>query len=175
MYGLRIECDQELSEILKPLRKSLDDCWWYLGGAGVQLPLQQGLASNDELNQQSLDYAQWMDDESGYRVGKPGWFSRYIDYVDMNWALYFACESSSTEIPREILDWLDSFLSKGVSWFGDAKNWPLPPEVVMVCRDVDAAYWDLFFREEALCKSIQEHLQKYENVECAPFVEPPVN
>ena len=171
MYGLRIECDQELTQILEPINQVLDDCWWYLGGAGVTLPLYPGNASVEEVKLQSVEYAQWLDDEAGYRVGKPGWFSRYIDYVDSCWELYFVCESSSSEIPRETLDWLDSFEDRG--WFGDAKDWLLPTEVLFVFRDVDHAYLDLFFRDKKYYTMIQEYMQQFDNVKCAPFVEPP--
>ncbi|QDV53785.1 hypothetical protein [Gimesia fumaroli] len=176
MYGLRVEGDRELSEILKPIQQMLDDCWWYLGGAGVTLPLYLGNASAEMVEKQSLDYANFLDDESDYRVGKPGWFARYIDHVDACWDCYFACESLSSEKPRELLDRLDALDSKGRDdwWFGDVTDWSLPDEVVLVCRDVDAAYWDLFFRDKNDCTIIEQHLQQFDNIQCTPFVEPPV-
>lgn len=173
MYGLRIQGDRELSEILKPIQQTLDDCWWYLGGGGMTLPLYLGNASAEMVEKQSLDYADFLDDESGYRVGKPGWFARYIDHVDACWNCYFVCESSSVQIPRETMDWLDSF-NPDDPWFGDVARWSLPNNVLMVCRDVDAAYWDLFFRDQNLCKAIEQHLLQFDNIQCTPFVEPPV-
>lgn len=176
MQGLRIVCDQELSMILAPIQQTLDNCWWYLGGAGVQFPLHAQNATAAELEQQTSDYSRFLDDRSGYRVGKPGWFSRYINYVDTSWELFFACEGSSSVCPRVPLDWLDTFLSKGqVSWFGDVGEWSLPEAVVLVCRNVDDAYWDLFFRDHLSYTLIEQHMQTVSNAACTPIKDFPLD
>jgi hypothetical protein len=193
MYGLRVVGRLSILKVLEPIQPLLDTCWWYLDGAGIRLPPPRhidqlsppqdttptGWAKWREENrewlsaieEQSLEYAMWMDDEAGYRVGLPGWYSRYAEFVDTDWALYFACESPSGGLPRPTLDWLDALHSEGVDWFGDANNWSLPADVVLVWRDVDNAYWDLFFGDQKYCNAIRRHLRQFANVECSPFVE----
>ena len=160
MFGIRTD-PSPLSIILEPLSWQLDACWWHLGGNGATLES----ADHD-------DYERLTDMSSGYQVGKPGWFRRFIDQANTDWAVYIACECSSEEMPRTSLDQIDSYLDAGVDWLGDVGKWPLPSDVLLVCRDVDDAWWDLFFRDEPLTKVIYNHLQRFPDIDCRAFAYP---
>ncbi len=160
MFGLTTD-PSKLSTILEPLSWQLDACWWHLGGHGASLE-----------GREHDDYERLTDGSAGYQVGKPGWFRRFIDKADTDWAVYVACECSSDEMPRASLNQIDSYLHKGIDWLGDVGKWHLPSDVLLVCRDVDNAWWDLFFRDESLAKVIQNHLQRFPSIASRPFAAP---
>lgn len=158
-----------MSRLLEPFHHALDQCWWFLNGHGHTFPAPEGYkgpsppcfdsyAGYQEWtldhpewlaakNDQVAEYSRWIDDAAGYNVGLPGWYSRYVDFADSDWAIYFACASETDELPRTTLDRLNSFHSQGVNWFDDPSDWSLPQDVVAACRNIDNVYWDLFFAD----------------------------
>lgn len=193
MQGLTVRTSASLSQVLRPLQQSLDEAWWYLGGSGVHLPAvdvptpalpsdkspngierwkQQNADWLSAVDRQLNEYANWVDDEAGYRVGIPGWYSRYVDVADSCWVIYFACRGTSI-IPRQTLELIDAFCEDGDDWFGDASKWQLPDDVLLVCRDVDGAYWDLFFRHDRDADTVRQHLQNMDDTTFNVFIAPP--
>jgi hypothetical protein len=181
-----------LSKLLEPLQAALDECWWYLNGYGSTLiphslpapqpPQDQSPAGWDQWRNENAEwisasaqldseYARWIDADASYRVGLPGWYSRYVDVSDHDWAIYFGCEGT-TALPRSTLDRIDAFHSKGRDYFGDPQNWSLPNDVVAVLRVVDSAYWDVFFKHPDWRTAIQKHLRRFDSVQCEEFVAP---
>jgi hypothetical protein len=168
-----------LNDVLKPAEAYLDGCWWYIGGAGMQFPsvrtpkrapvdskskkppvppfdavdweryLNESKAAREE-------YANWLvsDDIVKYRVGKPGFFSRYIAGIDGNWAMY--CASDAPELRPTSFDEFESRFKR--HWF-DPPPENLPDDICLIARDVDAAYLDLFFRDEWLFQSVWSFLE----------------
>lgn len=171
MHGLRID-PAKLSLLLRPIGDYLDACWWYLNGSGASIPSTQAKYVVD--NEAAFrDYSSFTSDENGYRVGTPGWFLKYIDWTDTDWAMYMACESSTRDSPKETLDWINTFYSQGVDWFRHAKKWELPKDVVFVCRNIDDAYWDLFFRDKSMMNAVEQYVRSFPEIGCVSFVEHP--
>lgn len=189
MLGLRIDLSAELSELLEPLLAKFDAAWWYLNGYGMQfeklLNETEGLSppgalktgSREELerwlqdNQEWLkanerqmsrvidEYECWMDDSTSFRVGLPGWFSRYVDYAETCWAGYVVCESDDGDPPSEAM----SFLRQSdPGWEQDPATFTFPPEVIFACQNVDDAYWNFYFRDEAELEAVREHVERLE-------------
>ncbi|QDV69914.1 hypothetical protein Poly24_36320 [Rosistilla carotiformis] len=162
-----------MCELFAPIIETADSCWWFLGGYGIQLPAPPNAEDPSvvlkHMESQSREYANWLNDDFGYRVGKPGWFSRYANYADTNWAMYFGC-NNATEIPTQTLDWLENFTSNGTDWFGDAAQWGLPTDVAFVCRNIDDALWHVFTRDPQHHMAVQQHLT-LQSITFRPFVE----
>ena len=185
MFGLRIEHPLALTTILSPMQYLLDQCWWYLGGAGVSLPNPEGIkqpppltnSSPEGLKQwqiensewllareeQEKQYSQWIESTSDYRVGLPGWYLRYADYLDTDWAIYFACNSNENQLPRAALDRLHKKSLEGMDWFSNPSSWFLPHDVVAMCRIVDDAYWEIFFSSQNYRTAVQNYLRSIPN------------
>jgi hypothetical protein len=193
MFGLRIHPPKPLSKILEPFRDVFDSCWWYLGGHGASLPnppdapsptpfkggstaaIEEWKRENAvwlaDREKQYAEYNLWVDDINKYRVGIPGWFSRYIDYADRDWAIYYACYSAQFMTPQATLNWLHKFECPQYLWLSDPAKWLLPDEVIAVCRIIDNAYWDIFVRDADWRTTIRNHVGCFENVTCSEFRE----
>jgi hypothetical protein len=124
-----------LADVLSPLTRYFDDHWWYFGGNGVNL------FDADDYRAASEELSLYVDDEHGYRAGRPGFFSRYGRRVDFNWATHFASD----------LRWpFDAFAAAAAEW---ERRWfdrpeVLPDGICLLARDIDGAYHDFFFRDE---------------------------
>src|SRR5262245_27319427 len=135
MHGIKVVSLHPLSKLLAPVARELDKSWWYIGGAGASLvprdrprpppvgavaDLGKWAHDNAEwlaaCQRESDEYARWVDVDAEYRVGIPGWYSRYIDVVDQDWALYFACDGDPGSTLRTTLDSLDALVRRGVDW-----------------------------------------------------------
>jgi hypothetical protein len=109
----------------------------------------------DESRAAGEEYARWLDDSCTYRVGKPGFFSRYAAGMDSNWQTYYA--SDSNELRPSSFDEVSRRFD-GV-WF-DPPPGDLPPDICLITRDVDAGYLDLFFRDEWMFDMVWHYLDK---------------
>jgi hypothetical protein len=102
----------------------------------------------EETRAASAEYANWVDASRGYRVGKPGFFSRYAAGMDGGWQTYYVSDSAE--------QWPVSFgcMAKRFDtvWFEAPVD--VPPDVCLVTRDVDSAYLDLFFRDEWMFSTV---------------------
>lgn len=185
MLGVRIHTRRKLSRLLEPLNSALDRCWWYLNGKGVslgppspvatpELPADQSPVGWAKWRAENVDwvsachgqrdaYDEWVNADASYRVGLPGWFSRYIDCAEMDWAIYYACDGADS-LPRVTLDWIAAFHATGVDWFGDPRDWSLPTGVAAIIRDIDNAYWDIFFRDNSWLIAFRNHLRTFNDV-----------
>ncbi|HBE70367.1 MAG TPA: hypothetical protein DDW52_19635 [Planctomycetaceae bacterium] len=171
MIGITVE-PIPMCKLFAPIIDAADACWWFLGGYGIQLPPAPDADPNAALKHmesQSREYVNWLNDDFGYRVGMPGWFSRYANYADTNWAIYFGCDNA-TEMPRLTLDWLDKFTSNGTDWFGDVAGWELPTDVAFVCRNIDDALWHMFTRDAQDHTAVKKHLDS-QSIDFQTFVE----
>lgn len=191
MFGLRIDSPPKLTKILEPFRDFFDSCWWYLDGHGATLPnpknappptplqyesadsVERWKAENafwlSQMKKQQEEYALWVDDSEKNHVGILGWYSRYMDYADTDWAIYYACHNTQNLTPQATLQWLGAFECPQNIWSSDPANWLLPDEVVTVCRNIDNAYWDVFFRDPSWKITIQNHLRHLENAQFSDF------
>ncbi len=147
----------ELSLILQPVSNYLDQCWWYIGGVGAHL---DDRTAEDE-------YAEWIDDDLGFTVGKPGFFLRYIDNVNKVGSKYLACEGTDALIPSFALNYIDKYHFGFYQELVTATEWPLPDEILVVCCDFDCFAWDFFFREEYLISAVEKHLRRYPQMQCS--------
>jgi hypothetical protein len=179
MQGLTVN-NIHLNRVLEPVAYYLDNCWWYLGGAGMSFPsiapparvevpkgtkMPEGIAQFDpvdwqryldESNVASREYAKWLIDPdlAEYRVGKPGFFERYAAGMDGGWAMY--CVSDA---PQLTLTSFDEFVSRFERhWFVEPPE-NLPPDICLITRDVDSAYLDLFFRDDWMFKAVWSFCQ----------------
>ena len=174
MLGLTIS-NIHLHRVLEPIAYQLDYCWWYLGGHGMNFPsvvppkrvdvpkgakVPEGIAPWDPADWQryveesdaaSREYARWLSDPdvADYRVGKPGFFSRYSTGLEGGWAMY--CASDAGELPLSSFDQFASRFER--YWFAEPPE-GLPDDICLITRDVDAAYLDLFFRDEWMFKAV---------------------
>jgi hypothetical protein len=158
--------------VLTPAIPQLDTCWWYLGGAGASLgptvsgkrPLtEKRFATMHEEYQRAADeYALWVDtDLAKYGIGIPGFFSRYGSAIQSNWVRYFA--SDAAEAPVTSFDQVEALR---IGWFDPPP--PLPNDICLYVRDIDSAYWDLFFRDEWMHDAVFEYLLR-SNLNPHPF------
>ena len=174
MLGLTVN-NIHLEQVLHPVAYHLDNCWWYLGGHGMSFPSVQppkrvdvpkgtkpleGLAQFDPVDWQrylddtsaaSREYANWLIDPdlAKYRVGKPGFFSRYVAGMDGGWAMYAA--SDAPDLPLSSFDQFANHFER--HWFTEPPE-GLPDDICLITRDVDAAYLDLFFRDDWMFKAV---------------------
>jgi hypothetical protein len=148
-------------EALRPLSASLDACWWYLGGHGFQMTrdfverLHSRHCSEQELHEywmQLLGEYVFHDTPVG-RVGKPGFFTQLADSVDFQWACHFAIEGDEMPLPS-----LRVVAEKDSCWFGPVAG--LPPDVVLVARDIDAAYQEYGVRDKWMFETALGHLRR---------------
>ena len=148
-------------EALAPAAATLDRCWWYLGGPGFSITpdFKKRLYGRQWSQAQIQKYwenlvEKYVDSISPFgRVGKPGFFSALSDSVDFSWAHYYALESET--FPAGDLAALDSLESSGMDWFSPIIG--LPKNVVLVARDVDAAYQDYGLRDARDFIAIRDH------------------
>lgn len=189
MKGIRVHGSGKTQEswlhldwLLRAAAWPLDCCWWYLDGAGCRLDLpelpkffRQGNRNDPQMKKWHeedelirLEHNMWVDSEAAYRVGLPGWFSRYGGAIDGDWALYFAVDHGDGQLPRPILDRVHQMHSR-CDWFDDISAWPLPREVCLVARCIDDAYWDLFFRDAAMLGAVHADLSRRNAVIVKPF------
>jgi hypothetical protein len=189
---MRIDNSGDLSELLQPLREKLDAARWYLNGYGINFvsllqeigglsPLgglttgtenelaewletnREWLKANEQQMSQAVEeYEHWMDDTAGYRVGLPGWFSRYVDYADTCWAGYVVCESANGERPKAALS---AVRQSDPAWEQDPATFTFPEEVIFACKNVDDAWWDFYFRDEVDLRAVREHVECLEDCE----------
>ena len=180
-----------LDVVLKPITARLDQCWWYLGGAGMSFPSVRppsrlppepdvrkfqkrgpGRRSRlpalgkldpddlkrhlDELAEASAEYGRWLADRHGARVGKPGFFSRYAVGLDTNWQMYYA--SDAHDLDGCSFDTIVKRFDR--NWFGPVPD-DVPSDLFLITRDVDAAYVDLFLRDEWSANMVRGHLDKH--------------
>jgi len=84
------------------------------------------------------EYSLWVDsDLPSYRVGLPGFFSRYADCVDSSWVKFYV--SDAAQLPVHGFD----EASGALGWFEAPPA--MPADICLIVRDIDGAYWDLFF------------------------------
>lgn len=164
----------QLNVLLKPLVKRLDKCWWLLGGpinmAGA-IPYQRIVDPNDpefiewmkKIESLNDDVDNWML-HGGSDVGMPGFFSRFGGGFDIDWHAYLAVDTNMW--PDHLSDQLRACV-KDVDLTADLP--PLPPEVCVYARNIDCAYWEVFFRDEADFEIAINHLCGAEHM----IIEPP--
>jgi hypothetical protein len=149
---------------LRTVASSLDWCWWYVGGNGFSMTpsflrriAPRERAAEGVRGRYERLLADYVDHESvpGCGVGKPGFFSRLGDSVDFSRTTLFAIEGE--ELPACTIG---EVMRVELAWFDPLQN--LPPEVVVVARDVDAAYQDYGFRDEWMFKSVAADLRRRE-------------
>jgi len=109
----------------------------------------------DESRAATTEYANWIDDSRGYRVGKPGFFARYGQGMDGGWQTYYV--SDSPERWPSSFDQMARRFDK--VWFVAPPD-ETPPDICLVTRDVDAAYLDLFFRDDWMFSSVWGYAQE---------------
>jgi hypothetical protein len=97
----------------------------------------------------SDEYARWLDGRCEYRVGKPGFFSRYGAGMEGDWKMYFVSDAPDLQ-PTSFDDAVSRF---DRVWFGEPPA-DLPADICLITRDIDHAYLDLFFRDEWMFKSV---------------------
>jgi hypothetical protein len=160
MNGLR--ASGNLGDLLKPIEAFLDGCWWCLGGSGAKwlgTTYPGNAASEAEVTRwrekcrrAAEEYSLWVDDAlPNYRVGIPGFFSRYGNAIETDWQIYYA--SDAAELP---VNSFDETLGKRIGWFEAPPE--LPADICLLVRDIDNAYWDLFFRDEWAYDAVKGHL-----------------
>jgi len=155
MYGLTVD-NIHFDEVLKPIARQLDFCWWYLGGAGMTFPWLDATDRerfDREYQAASTEYANWLDTSAGIRVGKAGFFSRYARGIEGDWKIYYV--SDAAELPA------DAFRAAAAKfdrvWFEPPPS-DMPAEICLITRDVDHAYLDLFFRDEWMYQTVWQYL-----------------
>ena len=132
-----------LPTLLSPLAKQLDDCWWYIGGQGVDT---SGTTSEQEINALITP---------GGIAGRPGFFSRFGNGLGSDWKTYFAVDQPND--PMKIFTSFDRYENK---WFDQPEL--VPAAVCLLIRGVDALYWDLLFRDDWMFNEIKNHLANRE-------------
>jgi hypothetical protein len=169
VHGLHVN-HADFDQVLKPLAGFLDACWWNLGGAGMHFPSirpaarLKGSRINEfdpddlkryiaEQREASAEYDKWVDNSTTDRVGIPGFFSRYAPGIEGNWKTYYV--SDAVNLPAE------SFALARKTFDGNWFDWPpeVPKEICLITRDIDAAYLDLFFRDEWMYRSVFDYLR----------------
>jgi hypothetical protein len=178
MFGLTVN-NIHLDQVLEPVAYQLDHCWWYLGGSAMTFPgirppqrvevpkgkmppegvavfqadeWERYLAESDAA---SREYANWIvgSDVANYGIGKPGFFSRYGPGMGGDWQMFCASDSSELKLTS-----FDEFASRFEGhWFTEPPD-NLPDDICLITRDVDAAYLDLFFRDEWMFKAVWSFL-----------------
>jgi hypothetical protein len=199
----------DLRWVLQPIAAHVDQCWWYLGGAGTNIysllpPLpEQNLppfppkiqsnqseeARNDhesalkvwkealkaavekenKIKSESLEavvneYSRWINDECGYRVGIPGWFSRYAGIVDVDWNCYLASDDNSGRLPRTTMNRIDESHGYFLNWSQNSKEINLPQDICIICNIMDCALWEIIFRDEWMHQAVRSHLLIQEGI-----------
>jgi hypothetical protein len=160
MQGLR--ASGNLGDLLKPIEAFLDGCWWCLGGSGAKSlgTTYPGKGASEtamslwreECRRAAEEYSLWVDDAlPDSRVGIPGFFSRYANAIDTDWKIYYA--SDAAELPANSFD---EARGKRIGWFESPPE--LPADICLLVRDIDNAYWDLFFRDEWAYEAVKGHL-----------------
>ena len=119
MHGLTVQ-NINIEQILAPIATVMDECWWFLGGAGMSFPsirvparlvaqphATKGVqAPYDPVDWQRYlneyragadEYSRWIETLGTDRVGKPGFFSRYAAGMDARWQLYFVSDATAIE------------------------------------------------------------------------------
>jgi hypothetical protein len=148
-------------EALRPLSASLDTCWWYIGGHGFQKTRDFVTRLHCRRCPEQEIHGYWMQLLDKYvvhdtpvgRVGKPGFFSELADSLDLDWACYFAIEGDEMPLPSlRVVD------EKRQWYFGPIAD--LPPDVVLVARDVDHAYQDYGFRDDWMFNEAIGHVRR---------------
>ncbi len=148
-----------LLDALRPIADTLDMCWWYIGGQGFTMTRQfvEGLQplglSEQELHDHWIQLlTDYVDHDTPIgRVGKPGFFTRLGNSLDLNWACYFAIEGDEMPLPS-----LHVVAKHDRDWFGPVDD--LPSDMVLVARDLDFGYQDYGFRDEWMFLAVLDHL-----------------
>ena len=108
----------------------------------------------DESRAAATEYEKWLEvGTGGCRVGKPGFFKRYAAGMDHDWKAYFASDAS--EMPLSSMD--EGARRFDRVWFHEPPD-DLPKDVCVIVRDIDAAYLDLFFRDEWMFTTVWGYL-----------------
>ncbi len=149
--------------MLQPITAFLDGCWWCLGGCGASYgPRYPGKDTTpdqlarwrEELARAADEYSLWVDfDWPNYRVGIPGFFSRYASGINTDWKIYYASDA-----PQLPVHSFDEVQSKSIGWFEPPP--PLPADICILVRDIDNAYWDLFFRDDWAYDAVRFYLEE---------------
>lgn len=197
MHGITVQ-NIHLDRVLAPLVGTLDQCWWYLDGTGMSLPSIRpparvpappagegargrrgpGRHSHapparfdpadwqrfmNETRAAQAEYERWVVQLGHERFGKPGFFSRYAAGMDKNWKMFFASDAPTLEQAglAEAARLFDH------DWF-DSPPAELPSDICLITRDVDAAYLDLFFRDDWMCRSVLGHAAAH-RIKASPF------
>jgi hypothetical protein len=182
MLGLTVS-EVRLDVVLASASTMLDQCWWYLGGHGMRFPWirdvnllppepkpkKKGPGRYSDPLQPSrvdpVDFARYMaeyeaataefEDWLQDGVGRPGFFSRYATGIDADWATYYASDAS--ELPAEAFS--EALARFNRVWF-DYPPSDLPKQICLITRGVDAAYLDVFFRDEPIYRTVWDDLQR---------------
>jgi hypothetical protein len=180
MHGLTVH-NIHLDQVLAPVAISLDACWWNLDGAGMSFPWvrpptrlppeppkprRRGPGRHtfsapplfdppdwqrylDESRAAREEYDHWIELLGSNRIGKPGFFRRYAAGMNGDWQIYFASDAPTLETAG--FAEADRLFNR--VWF-DPPPTAMPADICLITRDVDAAYLDLFFRDEWMYRTI---------------------
>ncbi len=147
---------------LKTVASSLDSCWWYIGGNGFSMTeaFLRRMAPRKWTAERIREHwerllVEYVDHDAvaDSRAGKPGFFSRLGDSVDFSWTTFFAIEGA--ELPASTIG---EVMKVERAWFDPLED--LPPDVIVVARDIDSAYQDFGFRDEWMFKSVAGDLRR---------------
>ncbi|MHC4951967.1 MAG: hypothetical protein ACYTEU_13455 [Planctomycetota bacterium] len=142
----------DYQDILKPLESFLDQCWLYIGCAGMASSPYPLETIEDEQKWEE-QYRKYVDSEHGYRIGKPGFWSFRGSGLDGR-AIYYAIHSE--KLPLDILNKLYDIEKYGVT-LGDPNNWSLPEGVCMVFCDIDDCCLEVFVNESWMYDALEQY------------------
>ena len=159
MHGITISGSDPLDLLLKPVAQYLDACWWYIGDPGnvghspplpwpadrhpTDAEMAQWLAASEAAGEELFRFV-----ERDRPVALPGFFSRYGGALGTDWTSYWACDPIDEPAAA-----LGAVAALRIDWF--AAPPVLPPEICLYCRNIDSAYWDVFFRDDWMLHAVR--------------------
>ena len=197
MHGLTIQ-NVNFAQVLKPLETTLNDCWWWVGGAGITFPDIRPAATLPQRQAPKV----W---KGPGRYSHPQRMSGPIEFDPADFERYMAESNAASE---EYAKWIELLGDQRVGkpgYFGRyakglGRDWDLyfasdapalessglseaaqrffgvwfdpppdmPPDILLIARTIDAAYMDAFLRDEWMMQTLQAYLER-SGIEFRPF------